>query len=209
VIVARTDAQAATLITSDLDERDAQYVTGERTAEGFYRVNAGIAPCITRGLAYAPHADLLWMETSKPDLDVAREFAEAIKAQYPDQLLAYNCSPSFNWKKHLDDATIAKFQRELGHMGYKFQFITLAGFHALNHSMFDLARGYAEHGMTAYVDLQEREFAAEADGYTATRHQREVGTGYFDLVSTTINPQSDTVAMRGSTEHEQFAGATK
>ena len=146
------------------------------------------------------------METSKPDLDVAREFAEAIKAQYPDQLLAYNCSPSFNWKKHLDDATIAKFQRELGHMGYKFQFITLAGFHALNHSMFDLARGYAENGMTAYVDLQEREFAAEADGYTATRHQREVGTGYFDLVSTTINPQSDTVAMRDSTEHEQFAG---
>jgi isocitrate lyase len=209
VIVARTDAQAATLITSDLDERDARYVTGERTAEGFYRVNAGIAPCITRGLAYAPHADLLWMETSKPDLDVAREFAEAIKAQYPDQLLAYNCSPSFNWKKHLDDATIAKFQRELGHMGYKFQFITLAGFHALNHSMFDLARGYAETGMTAYVDLQEREFAAEAEGYTATRHQREVGTGYFDLVSTTINPQSDTVAMRGSTEHEQFAGATK
>ena len=206
VIVARTDAQAATLITSDLDERDARYVTGERTAEGFYRVNAGIAPCITRGLAYAPHADLLWMETSKPDLDVAREFAEAIKARYPDQLLAYNCSPSFNWKKHLDDATIAKFQRELGHMGYKFQFITLAGFHALNHSMFDLARGYAENGMTAYVDLQEREFAAEADGYTATRHQREVGTGYFDLVSTTINPQSDTVAMRDSTEHEQFAG---
>jgi isocitrate lyase len=206
VIVARTDAQAATLITSDLDERDARYVTGERTAEGFYRVNAGIAPCITRGLAYAPHADLLWMETSKPDLDVAREFAEAIKARYPDQLLAYNCSPSFNWKQHLDDATIAKFQRELGHMGYKFQFITLAGFHALNHSMFDLARGYAENGMTAYVDLQEREFAAEADGYTATRHQREVGTGYFDLVSTTINPQSDTVAMRDSTEHEQFAG---
>jgi len=206
VIVARTDAQAATLITSDLDERDAQYVTGERTAEGFYRVTNGIGPCITRGLAYAPHADLLWMETSKPDLDVAREFAEAIKAQYPDQLLAYNCSPSFNWKKHLDDATIAKFQRELGHMGYKFQFITLAGFHALNHSMFDLARGYAENGMTAYVDLQEREFAAEADGYTATRHQREVGTGYFDLVSTTINPQSDTVAMRDSTEHEQFAG---
>ncbi|GAA0923563.1 isocitrate lyase [Virgisporangium aurantiacum] len=206
VIVARTDAQAATLITSDLDERDARYVTGERTAEGFYRVTNGIGPCITRGLAYAPHADLLWMETSKPDLDVAREFAEAIKAQYPDQLLAYNCSPSFNWKKHLDDATIAKFQRELGHMGYKFQFITLAGFHALNHSMFDLARGYAETGMTAYVDLQEREFAAEADGYTATRHQREVGTGYFDLVSTTINPQSDTVAMRDSTEHEQFAG---
>jgi len=207
VIVARTDAQAATLITGDLDERDRPYLTGDRTAEGFYRVRAGIEPCITRGLAYAPHADLLWMETSTPDLDVARTFAEAIKDEYPDQLLAYNCSPSFNWKRHLDDATIAKFQRELGHMGYKFQFITLAGFHALNHSMFDLARGYAEDGMTAYVELQEREFAAEADGYTATRHQREVGTGYFDLVSTTINPQSDTVAMRDSTEHAQFAGA--
>jgi isocitrate lyase len=207
VIVARTDAQAATLITSDLDERDRQYATGERTAEGFYRVRGGIDPCITRGLAYAPHADLLWMETSTPDLDVARAFAEAIKDEYPDQLLAYNCSPSFNWKRHLDDATIAKFQRELGHMGYKFQFITLAGFHALNHSMFDLARGYADNGMTAYVELQEREFAAEADGYTATRHQREVGTGYFDLVSTTINPQSDTVAMRDSTEHAQFTGA--
>jgi isocitrate lyase len=206
LIVARTDAQAATLITSDLDERDRPYVTGERTAEGFYRVRAGIEPCITRGLAYAPHADLLWMETSTPDLDVARTFAEAIKARYPDQMLAYNCSPSFNWKRHLDDATIAKFQRELGHMGYKFQFITLAGFHALNHSMFDLARGYAEYGMTAYVELQEREFAAEADGYTATRHQREVGTGYFDLVSTTINPRSDTVAMRDSTEHAQFSG---
>jgi isocitrate lyase len=206
VIVARTDAQGATLITSDLDERDRPYLTGDRTAEGFYRVRAGIDPCITRGLAYAPHADLLWMETSTPDLDVARNFAEAIKDQYPDQLLAYNCSPSFNWRRHLDDTTIAKFQRELGHMGYKFQFITLAGFHALNHSMFDLAKGYASDGMTAYVDLQEREFAAEAEGYTATRHQREVGTGYFDLVSTTINPQSDTVAMRGSTEHDQFTG---
>jgi isocitrate lyase len=207
VIVARTDAQAATLITSDLDELDRPFVTGERTAEGFYRVRAGIDPCITRGLAYAPHADLLWMETSTPDLEVARAFAEAIKDVYPDQMLAYNCSPSFNWKRHLDDTTIAKFQRELGHMGYKFQFITLAGFHALNHSMFDLARGYAENGMSAYVELQEREFAAEADGYTATRHQREVGTGYFDLVSTTVNPQSDTVAMRGSTEHAQFTGA--
>ncbi len=206
VIVARTDAEAATLITSDLDERDRPFVTGERTAEGFYRVSNGIEPCIARGLAYAPHSDLLWMETSTPDLDVARRFAEAIKAQYPDQLLAYNCSPSFNWKRHLDDATIAKFQRELGHMGYKFQFITLAGFHALNHSMFELAKEYAAQGMTAYVGLQEREFAAEADGYTATRHQREVGTGYFDLVSTTINPLSDTVAMRHSTEHDQFAG---
>lgn len=204
VIVARTDAQAATLITSDVDERDRPYITGDRTAEGFYRVTNGIDPCITRGLAYAPHAELLWMETSKPDLEVAREFAEAIKAEYPDQLLAYNCSPSFNWRKHLDDATIAKFQRELGHMGYKFQFITLAGFHALNHSMFTLAQGYAETGMTAYVDLQEREFASEADGYTATRHQREVGTGYFDLVSTAINPASDTTALKGSTEEEQF-----
>ncbi|MFD4668082.1 isocitrate lyase [Lentzea sp. NPDC058450] len=204
VIVARTDAQAATLITSDVDERDRPYITGERTAEGFYRVTNGIDPCITRGLAYAPHAELLWMETSKPDLEVARAFAEAIKAEYPDQLLAYNCSPSFNWRKHLDDATIAKFQRELGHMGYKFQFITLAGFHALNHSMFTLAQGYAETGMTAYVDLQEREFASEVDGYTATRHQREVGTGYFDLVSTAINPASGTTALKGSTEEEQF-----
>jgi isocitrate lyase len=204
VIVARTDAQAATLITSDVDERDLPFVTGERTGEGFYRVRDGIEPCIARGLAYAPYADLLWMETSTPDLEIARQFAEAIKAQYPDQMLAYNCSPSFNWRAHLDDATIAKFQRELGHMGYKFQFITLAGFHALNHSMFSLAHGYAREGMTAYVDLQEREFASEADGYTATRHQREVGTGYFDLVSTAINPASDTVALRGSTEEAQF-----
>ncbi|WP_235488651.1 isocitrate lyase, partial [Frankia sp. AvcI1] len=204
VIVARTDAQAATLITSDVDERDLPFVTGERTAEGFYRVRDGVEPCIARGLAYAPYADLLWMETSTPDLEIARQFAEAIKAQYPDQMLAYNCSPSFNWRAHLDDATIAKFQRELGHMGYKFQFITLAGFHALNHSMFSLAHGYAREGMTAYVDLQEREFASEADGYTATRHQREVGTGYFDLVSTAINPTSDTVALRGSTEEAQF-----
>jgi isocitrate lyase len=204
LIVARTDAQAATLLTSDVDDRDRPFVTGERTAEGFYRVRNGIEPCIARGLAYAPHAELLWMETSKPDLDVARRFAEAIKAQYPDQMLAYNCSPSFNWRKHLDDATIAKFQRELGHMGYTFQFITLAGFHALNHSMFTLAQGYAETGMTAYVDLQEREFASEAAGYTATKHQREVGTGYFDLVSTAINPASDTTALAGSTEREQF-----
>jgi len=204
LIIARTDAEAATLITTDVDERDRPFITGERTAEGFYRVRNGIEPCIARGLAYAPYADLLWMETSTPDLDVARRFAEAIKAEYPDKLLAYNCSPSFNWKKHLDDSTIAKFQRELGHMGYKFQFITLAGFHALNYSMFDLARGYAENGMTAYVDLQEREFAAEARGYTATRHQREVGTGYFDLVSTAVAPGSSTVALKGSTEEEQF-----
>ncbi|GAA2690514.1 MULTISPECIES: isocitrate lyase [Actinosynnema] len=205
VVVARTDAQAATLLTTDVDERDRPFTTGERTAEGFYRVRGGIEPCVARGLAYAPHADLLWMETSLPDLDVAREFAEAIKARYPEQMLAYNCSPSFNWRKHLDDTTIAKFQRELGHMGYKFQFITLAGFHALNHSMFDLARGYAESGMSAYVELQEREFAAEAGGYTAVKHQREVGTGYFDRVSTALNPSGETTALSGSTEQAQFA----
>ncbi|MER5325276.1 isocitrate lyase [Streptosporangium roseum] len=207
LIIARTDAQAATLLTTDVDARDQAFTTGERTAEGFYRVRNGVDSCIARGLAYAPHSDLLWMETSLPDLDVAREFAEAIKARYPDQMLAYNCSPSFNWKKHLDDSTIAKFQRELGHMGYKFQFITLAGFHSLNYSMFNLAQGYAEEGMTAYVGLQEAEFAAESRGYTATRHQREVGTGYFDLVSTAIAPESSTTALRGSTEEEQFEKA--
>ncbi|MCG5217369.1 isocitrate lyase [Streptosporangium sp. KLBMP 9127] len=207
LIIARTDAQAATLLTSDVDPRDQRFTTGDRTAEGFYRVRNGLAACVARGLAYAPHSDLLWMETSTPDLDVARQFAEAIKAEFPDQMLAYNCSPSFNWKQHLDDSTIAKFQRELGHMGYKFQFITLAGFHSLNHSMFDLAKGYAEDGMTAYVSLQEAEFAAEAAGYTATRHQREVGTGYFDLVSTAIAPDSSTTALAGSTEAEQFEAA--
>ncbi|MEV1176877.1 isocitrate lyase, partial [Nonomuraea sp. NPDC049784] len=204
LIIARTDAQAATLLTSDVDPRDQEFATGERTAEGFYRVRNGLQACIARGLAYAPYSDLLWMETGTPDLDVAREFAEAIKAEYPDQMLAYNCSPSFNWKKHLDDSTIAKFQRELGHMGYKFQFITLAGFHSLNYGMFDLAQGYAAEGMSAYVELQEAEFAAESRGYTATRHQREVGTGYFDLVSTAVAPDSSTVALRGSTEEEQF-----
>jgi len=204
IIVARTDAQAATLITSDVDERDQQYVTGERTAEGFYRVTSGIDPCVTRALAYAPYADLIWMETSKPDLEIARQFAEAVKKEFPDQLLAYNCSPSFNWKAALDDDTIAKFQRELGAMGYKFQFITLAGFHALNYSMFELARGYAEGGMSAYVELQEKEFAAEQIGYTATKHQREVGAGYFDLVATAIDPQAETLALKGSTEEEQF-----
>ncbi len=209
LIIARTDAQAATLLTSDVDERDRPFLTGERTAEGYHRVRAGLDPCIARGLAYAPHADLLWMETSTPDLDVARRFAEGIKARYPDQMLAYNCSPSFNWRAHLDDASIAKFQRELGHMGYRFQFITLAGFHALNHSMFTLAHGYAREGMTAYVDLQDREFASEADGYTATRHQREVGTGLYDLVSTAINPTSDTVALRGSTEEAQFTSSAR
>ncbi|WP_406055642.1 isocitrate lyase [Streptomyces sp. NBC_01077] len=204
LIIARTDALAANLITSDVDERDAQFVTGERTAEGFYRVQNGMAPVIARGLAYAPYADLIWVETGTPDLAQAREFAEAIHAEYPDQMLAYNCSPSFNWKAALDDDQIAKFQRELGAMGYRFQFITLAGFHSLNHGMFDLARGYAEHGMTAYVDLQEREFAAQAQGFTAVRHQREVGTGYFDLVSTAVNPASSTTALAGSTEEEQF-----
>ncbi|NKQ54799.1 isocitrate lyase [Amycolatopsis sp. K13G38] len=204
LVVARTDAQAATLITSDADERDRKYITGERTSEGFYKVTNGIEPCIDRGLAYAEYADLLWMETSTPDLEVARKYAEAIKAKYPDQMLAYNCSPSFNWKKHLDDDTIARFQRELGAMGYKFQFITLAGFHALNYSMFDLAHGYAREGMTAYVDLQEREFGSEERGYTATKHQREVGTGWFDLVSTALNPESSTTALTGSTEEAQF-----
>ncbi|HWA66427.1 MAG TPA: isocitrate lyase [Mycobacteriales bacterium] len=204
LVVARTDAQAATLITSDVDERDQQYVTGERTAEGFYRVTNGIDPCITRGLAYAPYADLLWMETSTPDLELARQYAEAIKKEFPDQLLAYNCSPSFNWKQHLDDDTIAKFQRELGAMGYKFQFITLAGFHALNYSMYELAKGYSSRDMSAYVELQEKEFAAEADGYTATKHQREVGAGYFDLVATAIDPDAETLALKGSTEEEQF-----
>lgn len=204
LIIARTDALAATLLTSDVDEHDAEFCTGERTAEGFYHVRNGMAPVIARGLAYAPYADLIWVETGTPDLEQAREFAEAIHARYPDQMLAYNCSPSFNWKAALDDDQIAKFQRELGAMGYRFQFITLAGFHSLNHGMFDLARGYAEHGMTAYVDLQEREFASQAQGFTAVKHQREVGTGYFDLVSTAVNPTSSTTALSGSTEEEQF-----
>jgi isocitrate lyase len=204
LVIARTDAQAATLLTTDMDERDQPFVTGTRTAEGFYRVRNGIEPCIARGLAYAPYADLLWMETSKPDLDVAREFAEGIKSVYPDQMLAFNCSPSFNWRAHLDDSTIAKFSKELAAMGYRFQFITLAGFHALNHSMFDLASGFAAEGMPAYVRLQEAEFASEKSGYTATRHQREVGTGYFDLVTSAISPNAETVALAGSTEADQF-----
>ncbi|GAB4098171.1 isocitrate lyase [Sinomonas halotolerans] len=204
VIIARTDAEAATLITSDVDERDREFVTGERTPEGFYKVRNGVEPCIARAKAYAPYSDLIWMETGTPDLELARKFAEAVKAEFPDQMLAYNCSPSFNWKKHLDDDTIAKFQRELGAMGFKFQFITLAGFHALNYSMFDLAHGYARNGMSAYVDLQEREFASEDRGYTATKHQREVGTGYFDLVSTALNPNASTLALVGSTEEGQF-----
>ncbi|MEU4388870.1 isocitrate lyase [Promicromonospora sp. NPDC023805] len=204
IVIARTDAEAATLITSDVDERDLPFITGERTAEGFYKVTNGIEPCIARAKAYAPYSDLIWMETGTPDLELARKFAEAVKADFPDQMLSYNCSPSFNWKKHLDDDTIAKFQRELGAMGFKFQFITLAGFHALNYSMFDLAHGYAREQMTAYVELQEKEFAAESRGYTATKHQREVGTGYFDRVATALNPNSSTTALAGSTEAAQF-----
>jgi isocitrate lyase len=204
LVVARTDAHAATLLTSDVDERDRQFITGDRTAEGFYRVANGMAPCVARGLAYAPYSDLLWMETSTPDLAEAREFAEAIKAEYPDQMLAYNCSPSFNWRAHLDEATIARFQKELAAMGYRFQFITLAGFHALNHSMFSLAHGYAREDMAAYVRLQEAEFAAEPLGYTATKHQREAGTGYFDLVTQAVAPNAETLALAGSTESAQF-----
>ncbi|MFT9596206.1 isocitrate lyase [Mesobacillus sp.] len=205
LIVARTDANAADLITSDVDPYDAPFITGERTPEGFFRVKAGLDQAIARGLAYAPYADLVWCETSEPDLDEARRFAEAIHAKYPGKLLAYNCSPSFNWKKKLDDETIAKFQIELGKMGYKFQFVTLAGFHALNHSMFELARGYKERGMAAYSELQQAEFDSEQYGYTATRHQREVGTGYFDDVSMVISGgTSSTTALKGSTEEAQF-----
>jgi isocitrate lyase len=207
LVIARTDAHAATLLTSDIDDRDKPFLTGDRTPEGFYRVRNGLGPCIARGLAYAPYADLIWMETSTPDLDIARQFAEAIKDVYPGQLLAYNCSPSFNWRAHLDQTTIAKFGKELAAMGYRFQFITLAGFHALNHSMFELARGFAGQGMPAYVQLQEAEFAAEKHGYTATRHQREAGTGYFDLVTSAISPNAETVALAGSTEAEQFHAA--
>ena len=205
VLVARTDALSATLLTSDIDRRDAAFATGERTSEGFSTVRNGIEAAIARGLAYAPHADVLWCETSTPDLDEARAFADAIHAEHPGKLLAYNCSPSFNWRRHLDDDTIERFQRELATMGYRFQFITLAGFHALNASMFDLAHGYAREGMPAYVRLQEREFEMESLGYTATRHQTEVGTGYFDRVSQVVNGgRSSTLALRGSTEEAQF-----
>ncbi|KQR86658.1 isocitrate lyase [Microbacterium sp. Leaf179] len=204
VIIARTDALAADLLTSDVDPRDADFLTGERTSEGFYRVRPGLESVIARGLAFAPYADLLWVETGEPDIELARRFAEAIHARYPGKKLAYNCSPSFNWKRHLDDEQIATFQADLAALGYAFQFITLAGFHAVNHSMFDLARGYAERAMSAYVELQEAEFAAEAHGYTATRHQREAGTGYFDVVSTALNPDSATLALAGSTETAQF-----
>jgi len=205
VLVARTDADAAALLTSDIDERDHPFLTGERTSEGFFVTKPGIEQAIARGVAYAPYADVVWCETSKPDLAQARRFAEAVRKAAPGKLLAYNCSPSFNWKKHLDDVTIARFQRELGAMGYRFQFVTLAGFHALNHSMFTLAHDYARRGMAAYVELQQAEFAAEKLGYTATKHQREVGTGYFDAVTQAVSQgKSSTTALHGSTETEQF-----
>lgn len=205
VLLARTDAEAATLVTSDVDENDRPFLTGERTVEGFYRVRNGLDQALSRGLAYAEYADLVWCETGNPDLDFARRFAEGIHRKFPGKLLAYNCSPSFNWKRNLDDATIARFQRELGAMGYKFQFITLAGFHALNYSMFDLAHGYARSNMSAFVELQEREFAAAARGFTAVKHQREVGTGYFDEITQVVQAgQSSLTALHGSTENEQF-----
>ncbi|MFS1515731.1 isocitrate lyase [Bacillus sp. SCS-151] len=205
LLIARTDADAADMITSDIDDYDKAFLTGERTPEGFFRTKPGIEQAIARGLAYAPYADLIWCETSTPDLEQAKQFADAIHEKYPNKLLAYNCSPSFNWKAKLDDETIAKFQKELGKMGYKFQFVTLAGFHALNHSMFELARGYKERGMAAYSELQQAEFGNEKHGYTATKHQREVGTGYFDEVSQVVSGgKSSTTALKGSTEEEQF-----
>jgi isocitrate lyase len=210
LLVARTDAEAADLLTSDIDANDAPFCTGERTVEGFYKTRNGLDQAISRGLAYAPYADLVWCETGKPDLKFARAFAEAIHRKYPGKLLAYNCSPSFNWKKNLDDATIAKFQKEIASYGYKFQFITLAGFHALNYSMFNLAHGYARRQMSAFVELQEAEFAAADKGFTAVKHQREVGTGYFDTVTQTIQGSgASTVALKGSTEEEQFHGENK
>lgn len=209
ILLARTDAEAADLVTSDIDDRDKEFLTGERTVEGFYRTNNGIDQAISRGLAYAPYADLIWCETGTPDLAFAKRFADAIHKEFPGKMLSYNCSPSFNWKKNLDDATIAKFQRELGAMGYKFQFITLAGFHALNHGMFDLAYGYAREQMTAFVKLQEAEFASAERGFTAVKHQREVGTGYFDAVTTTIEADASTAALKGSTEDEQFFDGDK
>jgi isocitrate lyase len=205
LVVARTDAEAADLLTSDVDENDKAFCTGERTVEGFYRTKPGLAQAISRGLAYAPYADLVWCETGKPDLAYAKSFAEAVHKQFPGKMLAYNCSPSFNWRKNLDEATIAKFQRELGAMGYRFQFITLAGFHSLNYSMFNLAYGYARNQMSAFVELQEAEFAAADKGFTAVKHQREVGTGYFDAVTQAVQQgQSSTTALTGSTEDEQF-----
>ncbi len=208
LLIARTDADAADLITSDIDPTDKEFITGERTPEGFYRTKAGIDQAIARGLSYAPYADLIWCETSEPNLEDAKKFADAIHEKYPNKMLAYNCSPSFNWKKKLDDETIANFQKEIAKMGYKFQFVTLAGFHALNHGMFELARGYKERGMAAYSELQQNEFASEQYGYTATRHQREVGTGYFDEVAQVITGgTSSTTALKGSTEEEQFQKA--
>ncbi len=211
IVVARTDAESAKLMTSDIDERDHEFLEkGARTAEGFYRLKEGmgLAHCVKRGISYAPHADLLWWETSVPDMDAARLFAEAVKKEHPDQMMAYNCSPSFNWEANLSKDDIARFQRELGAMGYKFQFVTLAGFHSLNHGMFELARGYSERGMSAYSELQQAEFASEAAGYSATRHQREVGTGYFDLVSLAISGgESSTTALEDSTETAQFKAA--
>jgi isocitrate lyase len=204
LVVARTDALAADLLTSDVDPIDQEFTTGERTAEGFFRVRNGIEPVLARAKAYAPYSDLIWVETGTPDLGLAREFAEELHRDFPDQMLAYNCSPSFNWKAALDDRQIAEFQDRLGELGYRFQFITLAGFHALNHSMFQLAHGYARRGMSAYVELQEAEFASAPHGYTAVKHQAEVGTGYFDQVSRVINPESGTLALTGSTETEQF-----
>jgi len=204
VLIARTDAEAADLLTADVDDNDRPFCTGERTVEGFYRTKPGLQQAISRGLAYAEVADLVWCETGKPDLEYAKKFAEAIHAKFPGKMLAYNCSPSFNWKKNLDDATIAKFQKELGAMGYKFQFITLAGFHALNYSMFNLAHGYARNQMSAFVELQEAEFKAAEKGFTAVKHQREVGTGYFDAVTQTIERDASTTALKGSTEDEQF-----
>ncbi|MFB9730752.1 isocitrate lyase [Ornithinimicrobium kibberense] len=204
VVIARTDALAADLLTSDVDEVDQPFITGERTSEGFYRVRNGIEPVLARAKAYAPYADLIWVETGTPDLGLAREFAEELHKEFPNQKLAYNCSPSFNWKAALSDTEIAEFQDKLGELGYAFQFITLAGFHSLNHGMFHLAHGYARTGMSAYVELQEAEFADAERGYTAVRHQSEVGTGYFDAVSTAVNPESSTTALSGSTETEQF-----
>jgi isocitrate lyase len=204
LVIARTDAEAADLVTSDVDDNDKPFLTGERTIEGFFRTKPGLDQAISRGLAYSDYADMVWCETGKPDLAYAKAFADAIHKKFPGKLLAYNCSPSFNWKKNLDDATIAKFQRELGAMGYKFQFITLAGFHSLNYSMFNLAHGYARNNMSAFVELQEAEFAAAERGFTAVKHQREVGTGYFDAVTTTIEALSSTAALKGSTEDEQF-----
>jgi isocitrate lyase len=205
LLLARTDAEAADLVTTDVDENDKPFITGERTAEGFYRTRKGFDQALSRGLAYAQYADMVWCETGTPDLAFAKRFAEGIRKKYPSKMLAYNCSPSFNWKRHLDDATIAKFQRELGAMGYKFQFITLAGFHALNYSMFELAHGYARDNMAAFVELQQKEFAAAEKGFTAVKHQREVGTGYFDEVTQVVTGgTASTTALHGSTEDEQF-----